>query len=412
VIANPGEKKTPAAKVAMEAAMKLQQGFRTAYREERETYAGKMREYEKDKRDCRKEGLADPTPPEPPILERTVVEDTTVEALAQVLESTPRGVMVVRDELAGWVRAMDQYKAGGKGSDRQFWLSAWSSGYVVVDRKSSEEPLILQRTFVGVFGSIQPYVLPELGGGREDGLLDRFLFAYPDPVRSRWSDAEISPEARLEVERLYNTLRNLRMPEDDHGDPFPARVVFAPDTKEVFVTLVDELREEMEAPGFPVRLKGPWSKLEAYLARLSLLLALARAVEDEASERIEAFDVLRAMVLLGYFKSQARRVYVGLYGENRDDRLAADVANFLKERGGHFKDEPTELHKQLKSDYKPARPDELSKRLRTIADRTPTLDFDTGNFKKADQSRRFVELTLQRGVNSVNGVNPDEEGPP
>ena len=32
------------------------------------------------------------------------------------------GVAVIRDEISGWVSAMDQYK-GGKGSDRQQYLS-------------------------------------------------------------------------------------------------------------------------------------------------------------------------------------------------------------------------------------------------------------------------------------------------
>jgi hypothetical protein len=47
-------------------------------------------------------------------MERTLVEDTTVEALAMVLEGTARGVLAVQDELSGWVRSMDQYKQGGE----------------------------------------------------------------------------------------------------------------------------------------------------------------------------------------------------------------------------------------------------------------------------------------------------------
>jgi hypothetical protein len=64
-----------------------------------------------------------------------VVEDTTVEALAAVLEGNPRGVLVARDELSAFVRAMDQYK-DHKGTDRQFYLSAWSNSPVTVDRKN------------------------------------------------------------------------------------------------------------------------------------------------------------------------------------------------------------------------------------------------------------------------------------
>jgi hypothetical protein len=115
---------------------------------------------------------------------------------------------------------------------------------------------------------------------------------------------------------------------------------------------------------------------------------------------------------LDYFKTMARRVYVGLHGENPADKLAADVAEFLRQRGGQFKDEPAVLHKQLESDAKPPRADELSKSLKAIAARSPILDFDTGNFKKDGQSRRFVQLTLRNGVNGVNGVNREKDEKP
>ena len=405
VIADPGEKKTPAYKVAVESAVKRQAAFKEEQAEKLDEYARELREYEVDKRAALKDGLAAPPPPQAPTMSRTVVEDTTIEALARVLDENRRGVLVMRDELAGWVRAMDQYRAGGKGSDRQFYLSAWSNTYVSVDRKSKPEPLILETPFISVFGSIQPGVLSELGAGREDGLLDRFLFAYPEPVPSRWTDDEISTGARRAARWLYDRLSELHMSEDDLGDPDPACVSFSPDAKGVLVELINAHREEMESPGFPARLKGPWSKLEGYLARLTLIIAMCRVVDTNAPERVESDDVLRASVLIDYFKNQARRVYIGLYGENADDRLAEDVTEFLKERGGSWEGQPAELHERLQSAYKPARPDELSKKLNAIAVRSPTLEFESGNrwVKEVGNKRRFVCLTLKIGGNGGNG---------
>jgi hypothetical protein len=347
---------------------------------------------------------------EAPVLERTVVEDITVEALADVLEDTPRGVLATRDELAAWVKSMNQYRAGGKGADRQFWLSVWSNNYVVVDRRSREEPLMLQRPFVGVIRSMQPGILRELGEGREDGMLDRFVFCYPEPVPSRWTDDEISAEARESYRRLYDNLRRLHMTFDGDGGPTPTRVTLSPDAKEVIVDAINQHREEMELPGFPPRLKGPWSKLEAYLVRLCLILAMARTVEDGDPERVEADDVVRALVLLDYLKAQTRRVHAKLHGENEDDRLAEDLARFLWVRGGHFRGQPIELHAQLKSKFKPRRPDELSKKVKAVADQHPSIGYDSGHEPgvRDDGGRtthRFVELTLKIGVNAVNGVS-------
>ncbi len=407
VVAEPGEKKTPAAKVAMEPAIRTQAALREDYRKAADEYKADLRQWEVDKRENAKNGLPAPPPPEEPRMERTIVEDITVEALAVVLEGTPRGVVGYRDELSGWARALDQYRAGGKGADRQFYLSAWSNSYAAVDRKSRSEPLIMRRPFVGVYGAIQPGVLHEIGDDREDGLLDRFLLAYPAPVPSQWSDDEISDEARDGYANLYQGLRGLNMPADEYGDPAPVRVYFSPSAKELLKRAVNELRREMYAPGFPARLKGPWSKLEAYLAQLCLILAMARAVEEETSERIEDDDVLAAVVLVDYFRKMARRVYVGLHGENRLDKLAEDLGKFLKKRGGQWEGQPSELLAQLESKHKPKRANELTKYLKAIASRTPTLEFysDERWVKEVQNKRRFIRLVYSNVGNAGNVGN-------
>ncbi len=414
VIADPGEKKTPALKEATKPVTKTQAELREEYRTKEDDYKRELRQYEVDKKDAAKGGYAAPPPPEPPIMERTVVEDATVEALAAVMHGTPRGVLAVRDELAAWVKSMDQYKTGGKGADRQFWLSAWSNSYVAVDRKSKGEPLIIPRPFVGVFGSIQPAILPELGGGREDGLLDRFLFAYPEPVVSEWSFDEISQGTRDKYANLYRKLRELYVPTDEHGDPEPTRVHFSSDARVVLVDAIKTHRREMYAPGFPIRLKGPWSKLEAYLARIALILAASRALHEGEPERVETRDILAAVVLLDYFKGMARRVYVGLHGEDPLDKLASDLERFLTGKGGSWRGQPSELYAQLKSKHKPERVEKLSKMVRTIADRTPTLTLDDGHeaIERDGKrtTRRFLALSLRNAVNTVNAVNSNNGG--
>jgi len=335
---------------------------------------------------------------------RTFVDDTTVEALAVRLAENKRGVMVARDELDAWVRSMDQYKTGRQGADRQFWLSVWSSEPVNVDRKGQPEPIILARPCVGVYGSIQPAILPELGAGREDGLLDRFVFACPERMPSRWTDEEISAEAVVGIQELYEKLRDLPLELDEYDDPAPKQIDFTSNAKEVFTQLMDEHREEMEAPGFPACLLGPWAKLEAYIARLTLILCLMRCAHEGAEERVESKDMVFASGFIAYFKNQARRVYLGLYGENPKDRLARDVVAFLKDRGGHFQDEPHVLHHKFVSDHKPYRPDELSKELLEIAERTPQLEVKRGSKGGGNNKRRILRLSLKNGVPGVPGV--------
>src|ERR1035441_1517521 len=103
-----------------------------------------------------------------------------------MLDKNSRGLLLERDELLGWLLSFNQYKKNG-GSDRQMWLSIWSGSDFTVDRKSDGYSLFVHNPFVGVTGGIQPDRLRALRDGAEDGLIDRFLFFYPEttarPIR-------------------------------------------------------------------------------------------------------------------------------------------------------------------------------------------------------------------------------------
>jgi hypothetical protein len=406
-VADPGKKKTPAAKHATAPIWERQTELKRSYAEKVEEYESEMREHEKDKRESRKNNEADPSPPEEPTMGRTVTEDTTVEALASILEDNPRGVAVVKDELAGWVRSMDQYKSG-KGADRQAWLSLWSNSPIAVDRKGRKEPLIVPRPWVSITGSIQPGVLNELADGREDGLLDRFLFAYPAPTRSRLTRAEISASAENRFKKLYNGLAQLKMGEDKTGEPCPRAVPMSPEAWELFAEIASGLDEETQEPGFSSRLSGVWSKLEAYLARIALILALCRYVNGRGPEQVEAEDVVRASSLIEYFKAHAKRVLTDVYGENGQDRLAESLGKLLRDNGGQWEGSATELWDELKRrkcEVLPRRAEELSKMVLALGSRSATLKAERG--WRGDS--RVLRIRLVNAVGAVGAVGGEDD---
>jgi hypothetical protein len=143
VVAEPGDKKTPAQKVALEPLWHAQKRFKKEYQEEYEVYEEELRHWEAERKVAAKEGEPAPPKPKEPVLKSVVVDDVTVERLADILDENPRGVTSAQDELSGWVLSMNQYKAGGKGADRQFWLRVWSNAPVKVDRKSRKVPAII-----------------------------------------------------------------------------------------------------------------------------------------------------------------------------------------------------------------------------------------------------------------------------
>jgi hypothetical protein len=404
VVAEPGDKKSPAQKVALAPVWRAQQRFKREYRERYEEYEEELRQWKADEKVSAREGEPAPPKPEEPTMGHAVVDDITVERLADILDETPRGVVSVQDELSGWVLGMNQYKAGGKGADRQFWLRVWSNAPVKVDRKSRKVPAIIADPWISVIGSIQPEILPDLDIGRNDGMMDRFLYSYPEPHHAKHTDDEVSAAAEQAVSELYGKLANLKMPESD-GEPFPGTVPMTKEAWEVFKELADELSEEAHALGFPRRLRSTWSKLEAYLVRLALILALSRVVGSNEREQVEPRDVLAASVVLNYFKAHARRVFAELHGLAPMDSLAAALRDFLEDRDGRWEGTATELLKALSGSGAgglPGNPDNLAVKVLAIANRSRGLVRVERGWRGKS---RVLRLQLQNaGVGSVGGV--------
>ena len=406
VIADPGEKKTTAIKAATHPVRKLEHKLQRRHEVALEEFARELREYEVDKKDAAKAGLAAPPPPRVPIAERVRVNDTTVEAIIPILKDNPRGLLLERDELVGWVKGMDQYKAGGKGAERQFWLSVWSNEPTSVDRKGQQAPVSVLNPFIGVIGSIQPDILKELAENREDGMLERFLFVYPRTLNSMWTEDDISEGTLTAYRNLYDRLRGLSMDKDEDGDPIEIPVAFSSAAKEVYIDAYNDHRKEIMRAGFPRYLRSVWAKLEAYTLRITLILACCRFAESRGGERVEQDDVLRALALIDYFKGQARRVFGTLYGFNEKKRLLEDVSRFVANEGGVWVGTATELHQQFHSDYKPKRAEELSKFIKEAAadEEGFTYESEMDRFKNEEsaewESRRILTLY------AVNAVTP------
>jgi hypothetical protein len=409
IVGGPASKKTPAMNLALRPVRERQMALKAEYERQKEEFESALRDWEKAKKD----GPSELRKPDKPTLVRTYADDTTVERLADILNENRRGLLITKDELSGWLGGMNQYKQGGKGADRQFWLSVHTNQPVSVDRKSTDEPVIVAHPWVSVIGGIQPEVLPDFGKDRGDGLIDRFIPAYPKPRVGRWSDDEISDHVREEYASTLGSLYRLRHANDDE-DPFPSRVPITDEAKVLFVAEYNRLHEELESPGFPQRLRPSWGKLEAYLARLALILAMARIAElgnqgqAGVAENITREDMAGAVKLLAYFKNHVRRVYTGLYGDSPADRLAADLREFLIFEGGTWEGIASELHAALASEHKPERPEDLAKAVRAIAKRSPLLQLED---LKRTQERRPFRLTLGNAVIADSAVMPEADKP-
>jgi hypothetical protein len=260
-------------------------------------------------------------------LRQVWVADVTTEAMGRVLKDNPKGVLLHRDELVGWVRSMDQYK-GGKGGDRQFYLSAWSREPIHHLRKGDYEagPVYVPAPFLGVLGGLPTDQLHQLISHETegDGFLDRMLFIHPAEVPlAKWASDDISAAAR---EAWVAVVSELWALPDDQA----VSVRFSPAAEARWAELYDGHADEMDDRGLDPHLRNVWSKLRAYAGRLTLLLHVLH--HGKAGVEVGPESVEGAWRLVSYFKSHARRVY-GVMSAAETIKQAKRIMEWARRKG-------------------------------------------------------------------------------
>ena len=274
-----------------------------------------------------------PSQPQSPRLRQS---DVTVEKVASLLATTaPKGLLVVRDELAGWMLGMTKYNDAG----RAFWLESYGGGPFRVERQKSADPIDVDRLVVAVIGGTQPDKLAEMFADADDGLLGRFVWAWPDALPFRLG--RVSPDPEFAIAAL-DRLRALELvPASEDGErPAPG-----------FVRLADEAVDAMEAFGRAMQerqevaaglMQSAYGKARGLALRLSLVLELLRwcgRADCSAEPEVISADAFNAAcgLVADYFMPMAERVY-GDAAATKGTRHAAVLARWIVGEGA------TEVH--------------------------------------------------------------------
>jgi putative DNA primase/helicase len=247
-----------------------------------------------------------------PARRRYLVNDTTVEKLGEILAENPRGVLLFRDELTGFLRALDK---DGRESDRAFFLEAWAgNGRFTYDR-IGRGTIDIEACCVSVFGTIQPGPLADYlrgairGGAGDDGLMQRFqVTVWPDPPATwrnvdRWPDG-IAKAALADAFRRLDALDPAALGAERDGDGVPY-LRFDGDGQEIFGDWLRELETRLRSgrdhPAF-----------EAHLAKYRSLvpsLALTFHLLGGGAGPVGADPAGMACAIAEYLEGHARRLY-------------------------------------------------------------------------------------------------------
>ena len=340
IVGESGTSKTPAFKLVMRPVRDRQRKALERYAEAMKTFEADLARWERDytawKR-SKDKTEEPPAKPEPPLCDQFVVSDTTVEALAPILLTNPRGLLLARDELAGWIGSFDRYAGKGKaGADSANWLSMFNAENIIVDRKTGvPRTIFVPEAAMCVCGGIQPGILHRSLGDehRESGLAARLLLTCPPRKAKQWTEADIDPMLETSLADLVDRLFELQPTRTEDGEARPVLVRLSADAKTAWTTYYNaHAKEQSDLTG---DMAAAWSKLEEYAARLALVIHYARwAAGDVADERrLDLASIQAGITLANWFKGEALRVYAML-GESDSDRDQRRVVDWIDRKGG------------------------------------------------------------------------------
>lgn len=340
LVGDSGTMKSPALDLVLKATRDKQRKAYDKYLEQMVDYDSDLLQYDRELAAWKKTGRNVgelPKKPEEPVAERFWCDDQTIEALAMLLLNQPRGLLMIRDELSGWIGGFDRYSQG-KGGDVARWLEMFGGRSIMVDRKTGNPPtLLIPRAAVSVTGGIQPGIMGRCFGQqhRENGLAARLLLAYPPRNPKVWTEDDIDPDLESQMAGVLSRLYSLSTAVDEDGAKQPVLVCLTPDAKNEWVKFYNEhAREQAELVG---DLSAAWSKLEGYAARLALVIHFARwaanAPDLVSPDEVDFRSIKAGIRLSRWFGHEARRIY-SILDETEDESEKRRLIEWIERKGG------------------------------------------------------------------------------
>ncbi|MFH1998901.1 MAG: DUF3987 domain-containing protein [Planctomycetota bacterium] len=328
VICPSGAVKTPAFRAALDAINRLSQkamerftNENQLYEEAEVWYQAKLKDWHYSKPNNRGEP---PRKPDKPLLRRYIVEDITLQALVQRLAENPRGLLLARDELSGWIRSFDQFTAT-TGADVARYLEMYRAGPLSVDRVGTGN-IWVPRAALSICGTIQDEVATRVFSGEHqaNGLLARFILARPPEPQRTWNPHRTAASVTEEVASRFAALNDLCLAPDNEKPHALGLSVEAGDLYGSWFNALNEMRRDTEPGPFRAAL----AKIEELPARLGLILALGRVDNPSAVEVVDGNTMQRALAITDWSIWEIERV-LAMFSETQEQRADRELIDWI-----------------------------------------------------------------------------------
>jgi hypothetical protein len=282
--------------------------------------------------------------PEEPIPVRYRTNDSSYEAIGELLIANPVGILVERDEIVSLLKHLDR---DDQAVARGFYLSGWSGMQPYTFDRIVRGHRHIEAVCLAVLGNTQPARISEyirranLGGAGGDGLMQRFnLLVWPDPPTD-WRDVDEYPnsDARAAACAVFDRVSKL-----DEEAVLKAGALKGDFDSVPYIRLDDEaaadflewragLEKRLRSGELSPALEGHLAKYRKLVPALSLINHLAD-IDEDGKGAVSKASLLRALSFASYLESHARR----LYASASEAETSAAKAILKRVRSGELKD--------------------------------------------------------------------------
>ncbi|WP_254492173.1 YfjI family protein [Bartonella sp. B1099] len=253
---------------------------------------------------------------------RFIVNDVTVEKLGELLKENPRGLLMVRDELSGFLANLERKEYQ---TDRSFYLTAFNGDDQFTYDRIERGTIFIPNATLSVIGGIQPSrIIPLIQamhrGINDDGLLQRFqMLVFPDERKERnWVDRPPNQKAWENYQGVFRSLYDKPLGSPKH----PMTIRFSSEAQEMFREWWENFQRTIKGGKFSTSLQSYLLKMDKTIPTLALIFELCEGGRFE----IGLYAITTALCWEKYLISHAKRLYAA------HDTLTAERAKLIVER--------------------------------------------------------------------------------
>ncbi|MDA7549815.1 YfjI family protein [Flavobacteriaceae bacterium] len=285
-----------------------------------------------------------------PNCKQTLIKNFTLESLMQIHQHNERGMGVYADELGSWFNRFDIYS---KGDDKQQWLSIFNNEPIVINRKTNNEHIRIDKPFISVIGSIQPNELEHLAKGNKfNGFLDRMFFVKTNATYQSINNKTISHRIKENWSDIIKKILQIGLQYDTNNIVNPKEITL---TDNAFNTLIKWDNQNAVDWKFGDELKSVIPKMKTYAIRFTLIIEILDSIcENKTIDVISNDSVLKGIKLAEYYKFQQleikgilERTEVEKLTENKQEWYNALTDNFSRQDAMRLLEKFKENHKAI-----------------------------------------------------------------